>query len=111
MKEMRRRLLSYMRLTGGSEAHEATPKGYVPVIVGRGPATERFLLQVKLFQDPCIVVLLAMATDELGHPQQGTLRIPCDVDHFRHVVGVISKSNRKLVTCKPSRRRIFHGDC
>ncbi|CAL9037619.1 unnamed protein product [Musa banksii] len=111
MKEMGRRLMSYMTLAGGSEAHEATPKGYVPVIVGRSPATERFLLRVNLFQDPCIVVLLAMATDELGHPKQGTLRVLCDVDHFRHVVGVISKSNRKLLPCKKSRRRIFHGDC
>lgn len=70
-----------------------TPKGYVPILVGKGATMERFLLHVELFSDPGIIVLLEMAADELGYKQDGILRIPCDVDHFRQVLGAISKTN------------------
>lgn len=41
-----------------------------------------------------MVALLEMAADELGESREGVLRITCDADHFRRVVGVISKGRR-----------------
>ena len=77
----------------GEAMGDRTPKGYVPILVGKDEMMERFLLHVKLFRDPCILVLLENAADEFGYKQEGILRIPCDVDHFRQVVGDISKTN------------------
>ena len=84
----------YQRLDGNSVEARAAPKGHVPVLVGRGSSAERFLVNVKLFNDPCMVALLEMAAAELGDSREGVLRITCDADHFRRVVSVISKANR-----------------
>lgn len=70
---------------------DRAPKGYVPVLAGKDEMMERFLLRVKLFNDPRIVMLLEKAADEFGYKQEGILRIPCDLDYFRQVVGDISK--------------------
>ena len=81
----------YQRVAGRSEARVA-PKGHVPVLVGRGSSAERFLVNVKLFNDPCMVALLEMTADELGESREGVLRITCDADHFQRVVSLISKA-------------------
>lgn len=86
--------MQYKRLATKSASEEAiheerVPKGYVPILVGKDEIMERFHVHVKLFSDPCIVVLLDMAADELGYKQEGVLRIPCDTDHFRRVIGTV----------------------
>lgn len=88
--------LNYRRLAdddSSSSSGGRTPKGHVPVLVGRGSSTEKFVVNVKLLNDPCMVALLEMAADELGdRSREGILRITCDAEHFRRVVSVISKS-------------------
>ncbi|KAH7673687.1 Small auxin-up RNA protein [Dioscorea alata] len=94
-KGKKRELSVYERLVEGSseeKEEKQAPRGFIPVIVGKEPRVKRFLVHVKLFKDPCMVVLLEMAENELGHKQDGALRILCDVDHFQQVVNVISKS-------------------
>ncbi|KAJ0963292.1 hypothetical protein J5N97_028414 [Dioscorea zingiberensis] len=72
-KGKKRELAIYERLvecSSGEAEGEQAPRGFVPVIVGKDPNVERFLVHVKLFKDPCMVVLLEMAEDELGHKQE-----------------------------------------
>ncbi|EHA8587805.1 auxin-responsive protein SAUR71-like [Cocos nucifera] len=72
---------------------ERIPKGYVPMLVGSEEGeVERFLVHVRVLNDPCIVPLLDMAAQEYGYGQQGILRIPCHAQQFRHAVYVISKA-------------------
>jgi len=72
----------------------ATPKGYVPVIVGAGDdgRVERFMVHVKVFKEPWMVEMLEKAEAEFGCRQEGVLRIPCDVDKFREVINGRAKS-------------------
>ena len=64
------------------------PKGYVPVIIGDSGEQmgERFLVHVNLFKKPQFVSLLEMAAREFGYNQPGILRIPCNVEYFRHLL-------------------------
>ena len=75
----------------------ATPKGYVPVIVGGSGdrRVERFMVHVKVFKEPWMVQLLDKAAAELGYRQDGVLRIPCDVDKFREVINWGAKSRAR----------------
>ncbi|XP_020271241.1 uncharacterized protein LOC109846413 [Asparagus officinalis] len=94
-KERQRSLMSYHRLVE-DESQGRARKGHVPVLVGRGEEVERFAVNVKFFNDPSMVALLEMAADELGDSSRGgVLRVTCDVDHFRRVVSVISKSKSR----------------
>lgn len=79
--------------TGGGESlAQRVPKGCVPVLVGF-KEMERFVVHTKLFKHPRITALLDMAAQEFGYEQKGILRIPCDVEHFRQVLEVISMEN------------------
>uniref|UniRef100_A0A804K3R0 Uncharacterized protein n=1 Tax=Musa acuminata subsp. malaccensis TaxID=214687 RepID=A0A804K3R0_MUSAM len=65
----------------------SVPRGYVPMVVGRGKEKEeRFLVHTKLFKHPRFAALLEMAEQEFGYRQPGVLRIPCDAEQFRSVV-------------------------
>ncbi|EHA8590759.1 putative Auxin-responsive protein SAUR41 [Cocos nucifera] len=77
---------------GGESSAKRLPKGCVPVLVGLEDM-ERFVVHTKLFKHPCIRALLEVAAQEFGYEQKGILRIPCDVEHFRQVLEVISKEN------------------
>ncbi|KAJ8459648.1 hypothetical protein OPV22_032574 [Ensete ventricosum] len=70
------------------------PTGHVPVLVGMDidGAVERFVVPLRLFQDPWMATLLDMSAQEFGYRHHGILRIPCDVDHFRRVIGTIDKA-------------------
>lgn len=86
---------SYTRLgqgpaetAGGGGDRSSVPKGFVPILVGlEATSTEKVLVKVNQFKDPRIVSLLDMAELELGCRQQGVLRVTCDADYFRRVVG------------------------
>ncbi|KAK1324878.1 hypothetical protein QJS10_CPA01g00735 [Acorus calamus] len=75
------------------------PSGYVPMMVGSGreEEMERFMVHTELFKHPCTVILLEMAAEEFGYEQQGILKIPCDVEHFRSVIafGLKKKKNSR----------------
>nr|AOT28210.1 SAUR protein [Phyllostachys edulis] len=76
--------------------------GYVPVLVGKGAAAAtRFLVQVRLFNDPCMEMLLELAADEMGYGQKGVLSIPCDADFFRKVVRSIPTASKTSLVSVP----------
>jgi len=50
---------------------------------------ERFVVPVGYLKHPLFVALLKAAEDEYGFEQKGAITIPCGVDHFRHVQGII----------------------
>lgn len=62
------------------------PRGYIPVFVGIGEEMEKFLVHTKLFEHPHIKALLEMAAREFGYEQEGVLKIPCDVEQFKHMI-------------------------
>ncbi|URE36463.1 Auxin responsive protein [Musa troglodytarum] len=72
---------------------DKVPRGHVPVLVGEedGPV-QRFVVNLRLFGDPCMAALLDLGAQRFGHHQQGVLRIPCDVDRFRRIIDAISKT-------------------
>ncbi|EHA8590760.1 putative Auxin-induced protein X10A [Cocos nucifera] len=88
-KGKREEIKGYKRLAADEE--DQTPEGYVPVLVGKEPMVERFIVEVELFREPCMARLLDMAANEFGYPPQGILRIPCDINHFRQVIGKKSR--------------------
>ncbi|WOL12258.1 hypothetical protein Cni_G21024 [Canna indica] len=74
------------------ESHYKVRRGHVPVLVGGDDgAVQRFAVHVKLLKNPSMAELLDMGAQEFGHRQQGVLRIPCDIHHFRRVMDSISK--------------------
>ncbi|KAK1305036.1 hypothetical protein QJS10_CPB11g01550 [Acorus calamus] len=94
---------SYERLLESDDRKKAkdveVPSGYVPVMVGSGreEEMERFVVHTKHFKHPCIVILLEMAAQEFGYEQQGILKIPCDVEHFRSVIAFGLKKKKKNI--------------
>lgn len=79
--------------SGHNRRRNRAPKGHIPVLVGcvsddDGGQLERFLLDVNMLKDPCIVELLDTAVREFGYHQEGVLRIPVDVHRFRCAVDI-----------------------
>jgi len=50
---------------------------------------ERFVVPVGYLKHPLFVALLKAAEEEYGFEQKGAITIPCGVDHFRRVQGII----------------------
>jgi len=78
----------------GGSSPPMPPKGCMAVrVVGPGGGEEqeeeRFVVPVGYLKHPLFVALLKAAEDEYGFEQKGAITIPCGVDHFRHVQGII----------------------
>ncbi|XP_010542788.1 PREDICTED: auxin-responsive protein SAUR32 [Tarenaya hassleriana] len=71
--------------------HEKVPKGCLAVKVGQGDEQERFVIPVMYFNHPLFGQLLKEAEEEFGFNQKGTITIPCHVEEFRHVRGLIDR--------------------
>jgi SAUR family protein len=56
---------------------------------GEEEEEERFVVPVGYLKHPLFVALLKAAEDEYGFEQKGAITIPCGVDHFRRVQGII----------------------
>lgn len=66
------------------------PKGCLAVRVGEaGGDQQKFVVPVIWFNHPLFVQLLKQAEDEYGFEQKGTITIPCNVQHFRTIIGLI----------------------
>ncbi|URE35924.1 Auxin responsive protein [Musa troglodytarum] len=94
-KEKASAMYERLSTSAGRRVEEAeVPRGHVPVLVGMNAdgAVERFVVPLRLFQDPRMATLLDMSAQEFGYRHPGILRIPCDVDHFRRVIGSIDKA-------------------
>lgn len=67
------------------------PKGYLAIKVGQGEEQQRFVVPVIYFNHPLFMQLLKEAEEEYGFDQKGTITIPCHVEDFRYVQGMIDR--------------------
>ncbi|KAK9122264.1 hypothetical protein Syun_019881 [Stephania yunnanensis] len=68
------------------------PKGCLAVMVGhQGEEQQRFVVPVMYFNHPLFMQLLKEAEEEFGFDQKGTITIPCHVEEFRQVRGLIDQ--------------------
>ncbi|KAK0580537.1 hypothetical protein LWI29_003058 [Acer saccharum] len=68
------------------------PKGCLAIKVGQaGEEQQRFVVPVLYFNHPLFMQLLKEAEEEYGFEQKGTITIPCHVEEFRYVQGMIDR--------------------
>ncbi|OIW02283.1 hypothetical protein TanjilG_11177 [Lupinus angustifolius] len=67
------------------------PKGSMPIKVGKEKEQRRFVVPVVYFNHPLFMKLLKRAEEEYGFDQKGTITIPCHVEEFRNVQGLIDR--------------------
>ncbi|KAL9360128.1 hypothetical protein Peur_048251 [Populus x canadensis] len=67
------------------------PKGCLAIKVGQGEEQQRFVVPVIYFNHPLFIQLLKEAEEEYGFDQKGTITIPCHVEEFMYVQGMIDK--------------------
>ncbi|KAL7609332.1 auxin-responsive protein SAUR32 [Lactuca sativa] len=67
------------------------PKGCLAVKVGQGEEQQRFVVPVMYFNHPLFMQLLKEAEKEFGFAQKGTITIPCNIQEFRAVQGMIDQ--------------------
>ncbi|KAI7729523.1 hypothetical protein M8C21_012289 [Ambrosia artemisiifolia] len=67
------------------------PKGCVAVTVGQ--EQKRFVIPVIYLYHPLFLELLKEAEEEYGFHHPGPINIPCDVQQFSNVQGLIKKDN------------------
>ncbi|KAG2725637.1 hypothetical protein I3760_01G075200 [Carya illinoinensis] len=67
------------------------PKGCLAIKVGQGEKQQRFVVPVMYFNHPLFMQLLKEAEEEYGFDQKGTITIPCHVEEFRYVRGMIDR--------------------
>ncbi|GAV73242.1 Auxin_inducible domain-containing protein [Cephalotus follicularis] len=67
------------------------PKGCLAVMVGQGENQQRFVIPVIYINHPLFMHLLKVAEEEYGFEQKGPITIPCHVEEFRYVQGMIDK--------------------
>lgn len=67
------------------------PKGCLAIKVGQGEEQQRFVVPVIYFNHPLFLQLLKEAEEEYGFDQKGTITIPCHVEEFRNVQGMIDR--------------------
>uniref|UniRef100_A0A5B7BIG1 Putative auxin-induced protein 15A-like n=1 Tax=Davidia involucrata TaxID=16924 RepID=A0A5B7BIG1_DAVIN len=73
------------------------PKGCLAIKVGLQAGDreqQRFVVPVIYFNHPLFMQLLKEAEEEYGFDQKGTISIPCHVEEFRYVQGIIDKEQR-----------------
>ena len=71
---------------------KGVPKGFMAIKVGQGEDQQRFVVPVMYFNHPLFIQLLKEAEEEYGFDQKGTITIPCHVEEFRNVRGLIDRS-------------------
>ncbi|GAB4844639.1 Auxin-responsive protein saur32 [Ancistrocladus abbreviatus] len=76
---------------GGGGGVRDVPRGYLAIKVGQGEEQQRFIVPVLYFNHPLFMRLLKEAEEEYGFDQKGTITIPCHVEEFRYVQGIIDK--------------------
>ncbi|GAA0157386.1 hypothetical protein Leryth_004671 [Lithospermum erythrorhizon] len=68
------------------------PKGCVAILVGqKGEEQQRFIVPVMYMNHPLFMQLLKEAEEEYGFEHSGPINIPCHVEEFRYVQGLIDK--------------------
>ncbi|PHT45390.1 Auxin-responsive protein SAUR32 [Capsicum baccatum] len=67
------------------------PKGCLAITVGQGEEQQRFVIPVIYINHPLFMQLLKEAEEEYGFDHSGPINIPCHIEEFRHVQGIIDK--------------------
>lgn len=68
------------------------PKGCLAILVGQeGEEQQKFVIPVIYINHPLFVQLLKEAEEEYGFDQKGPITLPCHVEEFRTVQGMIDK--------------------
>lgn len=68
------------------------PKGYLAIKVGvEGEEQEKIVLPVNYLNHPLFAQLLKEAEEEYGFAQEGAIVIPCKLQEFRYVQGMIDR--------------------
>ncbi|KAH1071890.1 hypothetical protein AAZX31_03G238700 [Glycine max] len=75
------------------------PKGCLAIKVGQGEEQERFVVPLMYFKHPLFMQLLKDAEEEYGFDHKGTITIPCHVEHFRNVRGIIDREKSLHLRC------------
>ncbi|XP_060202814.1 auxin-responsive protein SAUR32-like [Lycium barbarum] len=69
------------------------PRGCVTVLVGKGEEQQKFVIPVMHINHPLFTQLLKEAEEVYGFHHNGPINIPCHVEEFRYVEGMIDKDN------------------
>ncbi|OIT22613.1 auxin-responsive protein saur32 [Nicotiana attenuata] len=69
------------------------PRGCVTVLVGQGEEQQKFVIPVMHINHPLFIQLLKEAEKEYGFHHNGPINIPCHVEEFRYVEGIIDKDS------------------
>ncbi|KAF1894307.1 hypothetical protein Lal_00004231 [Lupinus albus] len=77
----------------GKKQHENrhVPKGCLAIKVGQGEEQQRFVVPIIYFNHPLFIQLLKEAEEEYGFDHKGTIEIPCHVEEFTNVRGLIDR--------------------
>ncbi|KAL2478653.1 Auxin-responsive protein SAUR32 [Forsythia ovata] len=86
-------LLHHHHNCGKKQQVIEVPKGCLAVMVGQGEEQQRFVIPVIYFNHPLFMQLLKETEEEYGFDQKGTITIPCHVEEFRCVQGLIDKEH------------------
>ncbi|PIN22930.1 hypothetical protein CDL12_04367 [Handroanthus impetiginosus] len=76
---------------GGRRETRSIPKGCLAITVGQGAEQRRFVIPVIYVNHPLFTQLLKEAEEEYGFDQKGPINIPCHVEEFYHVRGLIDQ--------------------
>lgn len=71
------------------EKNKDIPKGCLAVMVGQGEEQQKFVIPVIYINHPLFMQLLKEAEEEYGFDHKGPIIIPCQVEEFRTVQGMI----------------------
>ncbi|KAL2921709.1 Auxin-responsive protein SAUR32 [Bienertia sinuspersici] len=77
---------------------KGVPKGCMAVLVGHEAEEElqRFVIPIVYINHPLFLQLLKEAEEEYGFDQKGPITIPCRVDEFRNVQGLIDQEHHMV---------------
>ncbi|XP_042047971.1 auxin-responsive protein SAUR32-like [Salvia splendens] len=67
------------------------PKGCLAITVGQAAEQQRFVIPVIYINHPLFTELLKEAEEEYGFNQKGPINIPCHVEEFRQIQGLIDQ--------------------
>ncbi|AES82805.1 putative small auxin-up RNA [Medicago truncatula] len=78
-------------LHGKKQEFRGVPKGCLAIKVGQGEDQQRFVVPVIYFNHPLFMQLLKEAEEEYGFDHKGAITIPCRVEEFRNIRGLIDR--------------------
>uniref|UniRef100_A0A6N2KBG4 Uncharacterized protein n=1 Tax=Salix viminalis TaxID=40686 RepID=A0A6N2KBG4_SALVM len=86
----------------GKKEFKDIPKGCLAVMVGQGEEQQRFVIPVIYINHPLFMELLKEAEEEFGFDQAGPITIPCHVEEFRNVQGMIEEEKCSTIIISSS---------